>query len=141
MTEFEMAYLFNDMWIQINMLAQFYFTMLTAFLVASYVAAHRLTIPMAIVVIGAFVFTSIGTIRNIYLQVQTMLGLATQMKALAQSGKGLAWHSVANMPPPLSGGIIGPVMLTLITAAAVYFFFHCRRVNRKAEAGTWKPKV
>jgi hypothetical protein len=28
-----------------------------------------------------------------------------------------------------------------VFAGSIVFFFHCRRVNRKAEAGAWKPKA
>jgi hypothetical protein len=143
MTEFEMAYLFNDMFINLVTQVQFYFAVLTAFLAASYVAAHRLTRSMTVVVVGLFAVVSVGSILNIYRQVQAMAGLAETMRAAAASGKGLAWHPVASqydwqLRVPRGGGV---AFVLLAGAAAVYFFFHCRHVNRKAEAGTWKPKV
>jgi len=143
MTEFEMAYLMNDMWIQLIMLTQVFFAVLTAFIVASYLVAHRLTRPMAVVVVGLFLLASLGSILNISRQAQSIVGLAFEMKALALSGRGLAWHAVVNTPEWTRGiaGVPAAVMFLIATAAAVYFFFHCRRVNRRAEGGVWHPKV
>jgi hypothetical protein len=141
MTEFEMAYMFNDMFINLVTQVQFFFTVLTAFLVASYAAAHRLTRSMTVVAVGLFAVVSAGSILNIYRQSQAMSGLAETMKAAAASGKGLAWHPVADLYDWQLRGVGGIAFFLLAVAAAVYFFFHCRHVNRKAEAGMWKPKV
>ena len=43
MTEFEMAYLQNDMLLALGAASSLYFATLTAFLVASYLVAQRLT--------------------------------------------------------------------------------------------------
>jgi Tfp pilus assembly protein PilW len=37
--------------------------------------------------------------------------------------------------------MINMALSVVIFSATIVFFFHCRRVNRKAEAGGWKPKA
>jgi hypothetical protein len=143
MTEFEMAYLFNDMRIELDAQAQLFFTVSTAFLVASYIAAHRLTRSMTAIVIGLYVLASAGTIVNMYRQAWAIAGLADEIRKLAVAGKGLAWHPAASMAEPALTftGLPRAIIFSLATTAAVYFFFHCRRVNRKSETSGWKPKV
>jgi hypothetical protein len=72
--------------------------------------------------------------------------LVQEIHRFAESGKGLQWHSAAGtIPPPWLLQDAGPVGLNVVFiavfAASVAFFFHCRRVNRKAETGGWRPKV
>ena len=138
MTEYEMAYLLNDMWINLISQTQFFFTILTTFLIASYIAAHRLTRSMTGVVVGLFLFACVGSCVNILRQTQTIIGLGNEMRAFALAGKGLGWHAVTKVPEWAlqMNGLPGVAMSVLATVAAVYFFFHCRRVNRIAETGT-----
>jgi hypothetical protein len=137
MTEYEMASLFTEMRLALDGQVQVFFTMLVAFLVASYLVAHKLTRSMAAVVVGLFLVTALGGSAGIYRQAQAMGGLAREMKAAASSGKGLAWHPVAEIQEwALQIGSVGGLFIFLVaTAAAVYFFFHCRRVNRIADLG------
>jgi hypothetical protein len=44
------------------------------------------------------------------------------------------WNAAPAPPWVLSAGLVGGVILNLVVfAGTIYFFFHCRRVNRKAE--------
>ena len=134
MTEFEMAYLTNDMLLALGSTASFYFATLTAFLVASYLVAHRLTKTMTVIAVALFLLSSAGSIVVMNRIMTNLSGLAGEIRAFAQAGKGLAWHVSATTPEwainiPRQ---VGVVLYILATAAAVYFFFHCRRQNRKA---------
>jgi len=71
-----------------------------------------------------------------------MYGLGNQMQALlvqmhtfASTGKGLAWHPISSGPAPniwIAGWATLTVMLCAV-AGSIYFFYQCRRLNRKAE--------
>jgi hypothetical protein len=75
----------------------------------------------------------------------TMSGLVQQIHQFAAEGKGLQWHSAADYIAPSWAFQLGAypayVLGALIYWATIAFFFHCRRVNHKAEAGHWKPKA
>jgi hypothetical protein len=134
MSEYEMASLLNDTGVAVLAQTQFYFAMLTAFLVVSYVVAHRLTRSMATVVVG--LFFSLGCTFNIYRLSRVAGGLMGKMHTVAASGKGLEWHPAKDVSEwaLVIIGVPGAAVFVLATVAAIYFFFHSRRVNRKAEA-------
>jgi hypothetical protein len=143
MSEFEMAYLQNDIMIALGSAVSYYFTMLTAFLVASYTVAHRLTRSMVAVVVSIFVLAATGSIVMIFRITQSLSGLAGEMRAFAAAGKGLKWHFVTQAPEwsLTMSRYVGTALFIAAAAGAVYFFFHSRRANRKAEVGAWHPKV
>lgn len=143
MTEFEMAYLQNDMLLALAAASQYFFAMVTAFVVAAYLVAHRLTRTMVIIIVSMFTIASAGSIVMIFRIMQSLGGLANEMRAFAQAGKGLAWHSVMNMPPWgfESARYVGTALFIAAAAASIYFFFHSRRVNRIAEAPRANPQA
>jgi cellobiose-specific phosphotransferase system component IIC len=137
MTEFEMAYLYNDMLLGLGSAASYFFAMLTAFLVASYLAAHRLTRAMAVIVVSIFVAACWGSIIIMYRQMESLGGLAGEMRNFANAARGLQWHAVAQIQEfsLYLSRYIGTGLFVATTAASVYFFFHSRRTNRKMEPG------
>ena len=137
MTEFEMAYLQNDILLALGSAGSYFFAILTAFLVASYLVAHRLTRPMAAVVVTIFIVASWGSIVTMYRITDSLAGLAREMKAFAEAGKGLTWHGITRTPDWAleNARHLGTTLFIVATIAAVYFFFHSRRVNRIAETG------
>ena len=141
MTEFEMAYLSNDMLVGVGAGASYYFATLTAFLVASYLVANRLTRAMAFIVVGLFLVFQLSTLGGMFRTLQSLAGLAREMKAFAQAGKGLAWHRAATAPDWAFDlpRYLMLVVFTLATFAAVYFFFLCRR--QKAAGEQSPPQV
>jgi hypothetical protein len=132
MTEFEMAYLFNDMQIALGATIQYNFAITTAFLAAAYLAAHRLTRSMVIIVVTIYAMTVVGNILMMVRIMQSLAGLAKEIQAFAQAGKGLAWHAVTNVPVWAFDSSRYTAILLFVgaSAASIYFFFHCRRVNR-----------
>ena len=146
MTEFEIAYLLNDIQVAIAAYSSMLFTMMSAFLVAGYVAAHRLSALMIALLIGIYAYAFFGTSFVISGLMTTMFGLAGQIDARAAAGSELQWHNavVADAIPATVRPLLPPinlVMTTVIFAATLVFFFHCRRVNRKVEGSVWHPKV
>jgi len=145
MTEFEMASLHAEL---IGLLAtQFmgYFTVLSAFMVASYLAAHRLTATMAVIGVGSFGLFCLATMFTASRTLASVQGLSNQMRKFAEAESGLAWHGIAQTPQAVQEFTVSVAMSVLIVSAAsgAYFFFHCRRVNRQAQtvATSAKPSA
>jgi heme/copper-type cytochrome/quinol oxidase subunit 2 len=142
MTEFEMAYLVTDMQIAVSTTSATLFTITSAFLLAGYYVAHRLTPLMIGVLIVIYAWSFFGTAFMLNREFISLFGLAGEINTYAGAGKGLHWHAAANPAPAwlLNTGImLGAALNVVIFVATLIFFFHCRRVNRKAE--TEAPKV
>lgn len=136
MTEFEMAYLVTDMQIAVSTTSATLFTITSAFLLAGYYVAHRLTPLMIGVVIVIYAWFFFGTTFMLNRELISLFGLAAEIHTHAEAGKGLHWHAAANPAPAwvLSIGIVvGFALNAVIFIATLVFFFHCRRVNRQAE--------
>lgn len=138
MTEYEMAHLNNEYVNTGALLLSMQFSILSAFLVAAYVAAHRLTLVMSGFVVAAFVFSSIVLSMTMYRSIVDFIGLRHAMFVAAKEGKGLAWHSAAQFDMsavvfPAASPAVFPTIWMAMALGAVFFFFHCRRVNLKAE--------
>ena len=142
MTEYEMASLWVDTFGLVQITTSLFFTALSAFMVASFVAAHRLTATMTAVAMGLFVLFNAVVLFALSRQLLAFQGLVLEMQRVADASNGLAWHVVARTPAPvLSLALTATIWVyVLATVAAIYFFFHCRAVNRKAEAGELLPK-
>jgi hypothetical protein len=138
MTEYEMAYLHAELTNSLIYQFSAFFTVLTAFLVASYLVAHKLTRTMTVIVVGMFLVLNAGVIMQNYRILQSLGGLTLQMHHMAQTGSGLMWHATANSPDwiPATMRGVGVTLYSMATIAAVYFFFHCRRVNGRVDVST-----
>jgi hypothetical protein len=144
MTEFEMAYLATDMQVAVSTTSATLFTIMSAFLVAGYYASHRLTPLMIGVLTAIYAWAFFGTAFMLNREFISLFGLAGEINAYAGTGKGLQWHAAANPAPAwlLSAGlVVSSILNAIMFVGTLVFFFHCRSVNRKAEAGAWKPKV
>lgn len=137
MTEFEMlsmtqAYHGNGMTAVMN-----FFSILTAYLVAGYLAGQRLSFSMSLFATAAFVVSSLNTIFLMYILGRQYQALLTEMHAFAQAGKGLAWSPIASGPAPnvWVAGVAALAVMFSGLVGGVYFFYQCRRVNLKAELG------
>ena len=142
MTEFEMAYLVTDMQIAISTTSATLFTITSAFLLTGYYVAHRLTPLMIGVLIVIYAWFFFGTTFILNRELISLFGVAGEITAYAGAGKGLKWHAAANPAPAwvMSSGVVAGFALNVIVfIATLVFFFHSRRVNRKAE--TEAPKV
>lgn len=143
MSEFELASLHSQMYVQAQSALGTLLTVLSGFLIVSYLAAHRLdrtTIAVGLAIyVGFGTFLVLGASRTM----ATYAGLSLEIAKYAQSGRGLAWHGATSAPiwvldmMPLFAITAGSIGI----ATSVYFFFHCRRMNRKEQVGAWRPKV
>ena len=145
MTEFEMAYLLTDMQAMMATQATTSLTVVSGFLIAGYIAAHRLNRLMVGILLGIYTYWFLGTAFQLSRQVASHSGLILKMHNYAAAGKGLEWHAAKDAMAPrwvLEAAPTSAVLFaSAIFAASIVFFFQCRRMNHKIEAGTWHPKV
>lgn len=143
MTEFEMASLANDMLATTNTILTTSFTVTTGFVAASYLAAHRLSRTMTVIVVALYVAWSLSINAQAYTALRGYYRLLRKIRDTAQPEGIFSWFPPEGMPAWFTDARPSMIGASLIVAilASVIFFFHCRRVNRKSEAGAWKPKV
>ena len=140
MTEYEMAYLNNEFLITGIMLATAQFSVMSAFLVAGYLAAHRLNLIMAGFVNLAFLWSSFTLSMTLYRLIIDFIGLRHEIFVAAKNGKAIAWHSAAQFDTAaFASAPVAPIIWFMLSLGAVYFFFHSRRVNLKAETTLTVP--
>jgi len=145
MTEYEMATLYSDTNVASTTLWALFLSLESGFLLVAYNAAHRLTRTMAVIVVGGWSLIALGIVVRLLEWAWIADAVRSQMKAFALSGKGLAWHPVVETPTGVWGGpyrlVPLGVVLGLVVLSSIYFFFHCRRVNRKADVGGSVPNI
>ncbi|MFI4934792.1 MAG: hypothetical protein ACHP7N_09265 [Caulobacterales bacterium] len=134
MTEFELAYLFNDMQMAIIAQLSLYVTVMSGFLVMSFLAAHRLSKVMMVVALSLFTWLWYVLLMLSYREMASFSGLMEEMRKFKDAGKGLAWHNAPQTPAFLLDIVPTSwvVFQLVFYAAAMAFFLHCRSVNRAA---------
>jgi hypothetical protein len=128
MTEIEMATLFNDMQTAIIAQLSLYVSIMSGFLLISFLAAARLTRPMLIMAISLFTWLWYVLLMLSYREMASFVGLMGEMRKFREAGKGLGWHNAAHTPSLLLE-LIPPSWIAfqiVFYGAAVAFFFHCR---------------
>ncbi len=127
MTDFELIYLFNELFNTMYARLNDFMVGLFAMLVASYFVAAKLSRTMARLVAGLYTLFSIATIVPTIGASNRMVLAAQQVKLVAsQSGSDLA-PLISIMPTWTS---VMPTMLVLLIAAyagAMMFFFQARK--------------
>lgn len=117
-----------------------FFSILTAYLAAGYLAAHRLTRAMASFVTAIFLVLSILFVLAFYRTFVLQIDLGGEMVNFAKVGKGLAWHPVSlasTAGVTHFGYVFMATLLTIVISAivgGVYFFYDCRKRNMQATA-------
>lgn len=131
MTEISMATLFNDMQTAIIAQLSLYVSIMSGFLIISFLVAPRLTRPMVAVAISLFTWLWYVLLMLSYREMASFVGLMREMRKFREAGNGLNWHSAAFTPTFLLDLVpTAWVAFQLIFfAAAVAFFFHCRSTN------------
>jgi len=129
MTDFELIYLFNELFNTMYARLNDFMVGLFAMLVASYFVAAKLSRTMARLVAGLYTLFSMATIVPTIGASNRMVLAAQQVKLVAiQSGSDLA-PLISIMP---TWGSVMPTMLVLLVAAyagAMVFFFQARKDN------------
>lgn len=136
MSEFEMASLHVELFNSVQSSVTVFLTVLSAFLVTSYFAAHRLRPAMAAIGVIAYAGFEVANLMGTSATLRSYAGLTREMQAYAASGRGLAWHNTSDALLWIVGAL-QPGMLVLgvvVLGASIYFFFHYRRANRLAQA-------
>jgi len=130
MTDYELAYLFLETVNTINEIIVNFSGMLFAFLVASALAAQRMS--RGLVGVSLFLFSVIQFVLILQTKrsFESFSGLALRIKEEALvAGMDLQWHAVLNSPAFVFEWVptLATVVLLVCYAAAIYFFFLCRR--------------
>ena len=134
MSEYEMASLHAQLFGLIFSANVGMFGVVSAFMAASFVAAHRLTRTMAFITVLLFVLYSVGVLIAAAGMVESFMRLSAHMHDYAESGRGLSWHLTSQARSQelrLVSLYFTAATLVLAHLAALFFFFHCRRVNRQ----------
>lgn len=134
MTEYELVSLLQTQITTIGAEIMDYFTILTAFLVAGYVAAHRLSLSMAIFVTVMFVISALFFVVSVMGDYEVTKVMMGELRRLAATGTGFRWVHRAQQSP-LAAEIVSDVALVMMLSGivgGVYFFFQSRHRNRAA---------
>jgi hypothetical protein len=112
-------------------------SIMTAYLVVGYFAAHRISWAMALFVTGLFLLWSLVTLGLAVGSLNLLLSLTDEMRAQAQAGHGFQWWPEFKASSGFAGRIgtyLSLGVMCLASLGSVYFFFECRTRNMKAEA-------
>jgi hypothetical protein len=134
-SEFELAYLFNEMQMAVVTQLALYVSVMSGFLIMSFLAAHRLSRALMILAISLFSWLWYVLLMLSFREMASFSGLMGEMRKFKDAGKGLNWHYATHTPTFLVQMIpISWIAFQLIFyAAAVGFFFHCRHINLRTE--------
>ncbi len=134
MTEYELVSLLQTQINTIGTEIMDYFTILTAFLVAGYVASHRLTRSMAIFVTIMFVVSALFFVVSVMGDYEVTKVMMGELRSMAATGAGFQWVHRAQQSP-LAADVISNVALIMMLSGivgGVYFFFQSRQHDRAA---------
>lgn len=136
MTDYEMAYLFNDnINILITLLMSFS-SVVFAFLVAGNIVAHKLKSSMVLLVIALFTIASSILIFLMNRFGNQFANIATLMREAVENGSSsLGWHPITYEPAvlPLFLMVTFQTLMILLYIGALIFFFHQRREGLKSD--------
>ena len=131
MTDYEVLSLFNEMSANTQGAYMNFVAILSAFLIAGYLAAHRLSKTMTIIVIALFTVAALQEGCVSFLLWGDQLGLMVDMRAHAA----LSWHGASRVGPLLGIFFYSTFAATIIGGyiGALVFFFHQRHVGLKSD--------
>lgn len=121
-----------------------FYTFISAYLVAGYLAGHRINLSLALfITVGFLVLSAIFMVgwESVYRTNQALMG---EMRNAAKVGTGFAWLPSLKSPPMLDADLRHYVLMALSAAGvigSVYFFFQSRRVNRAAEVSAGQTEA
>lgn len=135
MTEFELASLHAQIGDNLAAALTNYLTIVSLYLGAGFLVAHRLALPSAVTFTSIFLVVNAEIVFAMFNAFRTSMGVAGQIRALAEQGKGLAWHHAATIPAWAQTyvPVFSAILLTAVVVGAVYFFFASRRHNLKTQ--------
>ena len=113
------------------------FSIMTAYLVVGYFAAHRISRAMALFVTALFVLWCIQSLMLGLGSTLVLLNIVAEMRAEAHAGKAFLWWPALAKPSVGFDLIVVYAAFAMVIAASIgsiYFFFECRSRNMRAEA-------
>jgi hypothetical protein len=136
MTAYELASLHAQISDNVNAQLTNFLTLLSLYLGAGYLIAHRLTLWSAIALTGIFVVVESGFSTVMYRTLASLIGLSREIRKLAEQGQDLQWHQAVGMPDWVLNWLPtnSLILLWVIVVAAVYFFFASRRHNMENQS-------
>lgn len=131
MSDYEKLDSFASVFNGVQLLFTSYVSILFAFLVASWLIAHKLNTVLAVLCLGLFTLVSLYFVSLTYFVSQNLIALIELIQAEVATGQStLGWvgFTRTDEPPPL----IGVLILTEILAYAgtLVFFFYQRKTGK-----------
>ncbi len=130
MTDYEVLSLFNEMAANTQGAFMNFVTILSAFLIAGFLAAHKLSKTMTIIVIALF---TVAALQEGAVMIFHWIGQAGLMVDM-RSREALSWHGATR-----GGRWLGPIFTTTFVfivvggyIGALVFFFHQQRTGLKS---------
>jgi hypothetical protein len=133
MTDYELLSVFiaftNTVW----MIFAAYVSIVFAFIVAAYLAAHRLTSRVVRLVVSLYSAVSLWSVWAVHQNALAISDTVREMKrVVAENGSSLNWVPQLDIPDPMIPVI--PWLITTLAAFAylgsIVFFFYQRRAER-----------
>lgn len=126
MSEAELASLFQNHTDSVANLLFGYFSVTSAFLVASYLAAQSLSRSLRIVVLALYSVTALTIVGYCNRHATVAVAIREELRAL-----GATWHTAVSEPsfilPSLNNTIV--VSMLAIYAASIWYHFHAAKRN------------
>ncbi len=132
MTDFELVYLLTEAVMNTVNIFMHLFAIVSAFLLAVYFLADRLTKAMASVLNAIFVVTYLILGSTTYPTLLHIGSLTDQIRNRTIAGAALEWN-VVNILPAWAEDIgvsLFPILLIVVLVAAQYFFHQTRKINK-----------
>ena len=138
MTAYELASLHSQLGAQVNLMLQNFIAILSLYVGAGFLVAHRLKLASAIMVTLLFLVADGGSVPRIVGVLKSWVGVSGEIRALAAQGHGLAWHEAVFMAPwQLDNFPIGSaIILWGLLLGAICFFFAHRHSSLQSESAT-----
>ncbi len=132
MTDFELVYLLTEAVMNTVNIFMHLFAIVSAFLLAVYFLADRLTKAMASVLNSIFVVTYLILGSTTYSTLLHIGSLTDQIRNRTSAGAALEWN-VVNILPEWAEDIgikLFPLLLIVVLIAAQYFFHQTRKIHK-----------
>lgn len=135
MSEYEMTYLIGETAANTQAMLMNIFSIVSAYLVVAYLAAHKLTKIMVTFVNGLFISMMLVFSIQLERHVGVLNSLVKEAQSMAISGDGLEWHPSIETPLEVFGWL--PLFVTMLCLVAMIgalaFFFHARWAARGSD--------
>lgn len=131
MTDFELVYLLTEAIMNTVNIFMHLFAIVSAFLLAAYFLAHRLTKVMAALLNSLFIVTYLILGSTTYSTLLHIGSLTDQVRTRSANNGELDWNVVNLVPGWIEDLALGlfPLLLVAVLAGAQYFFHQARKAK------------